>query len=143
MHLLNERTAEEDDEFYGPMDGIMPTTEYYVPLQRSACIIGTTFINPQLLSAVCTLCYYANAQYMTGFHMVHEHSLHLPIIDLDPKCDLCETRHLIIRKATECQNCIEEYLFSKERVMAGEIIAVQARWLNSKSCSREIPERHQ
>lgn len=128
MHLPDQRTVEEQKEFYGPIDGVLPHSEYYREFWSALCLSGISFVNFQNISYLCEQCYYQNPVHSAEIVRVTEHALYPPWTHHDPKCSVCQRAYLTIRNAMDCRHCLEAYLLNKENLAAGYVIPVVENW---------------
>ena len=131
------REEEEDLEYYGPIDGILPHDhpEAYYELLTMYCIIKNViriYTCDEL--RVCTNCYEETSEgekeYYEegGWHCMGFYSTAV----VASKCFKCNAAISIVRAASQCTECIEEYFeLGHEgwtQLLNGKTIDVITRW---------------
>ena len=128
---------EEDMEFYGPIDGVLPSQHPHVyrPLMQMYCVIKSIIrVYTWEMLRFCTNCYDTMYEPVKQ-HLVEGgwHSMCKPTaLMMASSCHQCGISLATVTPACRCTECIEEYLEltpGKWNVLnMGGIIDVITRW---------------
>ncbi|XP_024867449.1 uncharacterized protein LOC112451801, partial [Temnothorax curvispinosus] len=120
---IDNRSEEEKNEYYGPIDGVRPI-DYregtYQIFMRCMCL--STENNGEILYVersdsrrrLCEECYDrefqpGNFEEVTGWHSICS-PLHGIDIDTKVNCYFCNQELMWLRPSHQCRDCLEEYV---------------------------------
>lgn len=122
--IMDERSQKEQDEYYGPIDGVRPLDwpETYLVLNISKCMknVGQRIIfvkNRYPWKRLCENCYLQRGQPESFNMKTVWHSLCSPLhgltLDTKLKCARCNNVVIKFKQARTCRECIEQFLIKR------------------------------
>lgn len=135
MKLPIELPEEEENEFYGPIDGVRPVDHvFYRGIYEMICVTGTAFVNLRehsIDNVLCEKCHaeiYENRINESPYQRIYKHLIMTEDVRVSVLCKSCQQEVYSDKAAEDCRECIEEYLDSKNKILCGIPVEVITRW---------------
>jgi len=141
MKLPFELSKEEEEEYYGPIDGVRPEDhpEAYQNLRKCFCLTLANNVELVYISILeyrlrlCVTCYISKGQPEIYEPYTSWHSIWVMTPEWSPyklNCEECGDRLFKLKRAYRCTECIEECFESEEELFSKEDqeIEVLTRW---------------
>ena len=111
--------APEEQNADRPIDGVRPEDypdayQYLINLRCVTLAGGDVIQNTTDYYKMCLTCYESGSiNREQEYHRIPPHNLiHKNSADNQTRCTICGKEIIIVRRASECRGCIEEYLYA-------------------------------